>query len=236
MPDGRPEDLFDVFEPWTEPGGGSDEPPRRSAGARSDAAEDSGRPPWEPPPAAPPKAPVPPPERRVRSTSEANLTAAGAVEPGVVVTEVAAPHRRRRRIGPRIEAPRPTPTPPDPQDDPGPFLRAIVVPAIQDMARRLEASQHYTAVQDLLDLPTPALRVLIWPKPGLLDRGSARVLATLELMVDDEEQRAVRSRLWFGSKGEGEGIPLDTVPTSELSLDWVRKQILDFVERVLERV
>jgi len=121
--------------------------------------------------------------------------------------------------------------------NPAGFLRQDGVPLIQDIARRLEAAQHYTSVQDMLDLPTPMLRVLLWPRPGLLDATSERLLVTLELVLGEVEEDVLAARYWLGSRPvAGEVEHLGTVSTADLTPDWLERQILAFVEKVLERV
>jgi len=102
------------------------------------------------------------------------------------------------------------------------------------MARRLEVAQHYTTVQDMLDLPTPVLRVLIWPRPGLLEDHGQRVLATLEFVLGEVEDDLLTGRFWFGSQpGDGEVFQLEQARTDELTLEWIEAQVLAFVEKVL---
>ncbi len=123
---------------------------------------------------------------------------------------------------------------PDPSTHPSEFLRRVVVPGFQRFARRLEASRHYTTVQDLLDLPTPTVRVLIWPRPGLLDPSESRILATFQLVLERQATR-VRTSYWVGAKPEVV-IPMAEVPLDRLAFSWVETQLLDFVQRVLDRV
>ena len=244
MPATRPEDLFDVFDPWIAPDEGA--APREpshvpdggetAAGGPGEPAEGrSATPPAEstPAPSAPGRPPLPAPAPGM--TSVARFSSTGALEPGMVVAEAPAEPRRPRWSGrPATPQARSAP-PPDPVTEPVDFLRAVVVPGFQGLARRLEASRHYTSVQDLLDLPTPALRVLIWPRPGLLDRQGSRILATFELMLDRSAPGRLTTSYWLGARPE-HVIPMAEVPLDRLDLAWVETQILDFVQKVLDRI
>ncbi len=225
----RPEDLFDVFEPWT---------PRDPGDDAADTAdtEASGRPPWEPPP------PPPPPSSHAIGVSRPtplsgvpSYTPEGAVEPGMVVLAASAPRKRRRRVGPRVPPPA-VPTPrPDPVREPGRFLRVVGIPEVSRVLGRLEDDGHRGNIQDLLDLASPAMRLLLWPKPGLLSHGGERTLATLEFVGElDDSEPTVTTRYWFGSPGEGV-TPLGQTPLDELSEQWILGQALDFVKVVLDR-
>lgn len=158
----------------------------------------------------------------------------GALEPGVVVPAAPANSRHPRWESRPSEAAVPVGPPPDPSTQPADFLRKVVVPEFQRFARRLEASRHYTTVQDLLDLPTPTVRVLIWPRPGLLDPSDSRILATFQLMLERSASR-VRTSFWLGAR-PGVVIPMAEATLDQLALPWVETQLLDFVQRVLDRV
>lgn len=158
----------------------------------------------------------------------------GALEPGVVVPAAPADPKRPRWGNQPSETVVPPGPPPDPTTHPTDFLRKVVVPEFQRFARRLEASRHYTTVQDLLDLPTPTVRVLIWPRPGLLDPSDSRILATFQLMLERSASR-VRTSFWLGAR-PGVVIPMAEATLEELALPWVETQLLDFVQRVLDRV
>jgi hypothetical protein len=109
-----------------------------------------------------------------------------------------------------------------------------VVAELQSMGRRLGAARHYTTVQDLLELPTPTLRVLIWPKPGLLDRDSGRALATMELVLEGEPA-VLTASYWWGSRPQ-DVIAMARVPCSGLTLEWTRGRVLDFIQSILAQV
>jgi hypothetical protein len=174
----------------------------------------------------------------VVSTPEvaAGTAAASAREketpPALATTE--APSRRRHRPKPRFVAPPVRRPPPDPSKHPVAFLKRVAVAEMQAMARRLDAAQHYTTVQDLLDLPTPTLRVLIWPKPGLLDPVPGRILATMELCLN-EDNGTLSTSYWWGTR-PGYVIPMAQAPASELSLEWTQSQVLDFLQAVLSQL
>ncbi len=152
--------------------------------------------------------------------------------PALATTE--APSRRRHRPKPRFVAPPVRRPPPDPTKHPVAFLKRVAVAEMQAMARRLDAAQHYTTVQDLLDLPTPTLRVLIWPKPGLLDPVPGRILATMELCLN-EDNGTLSTSYWWGTR-PGYVIPMAQAPVSELSLEWTQSQVLDFLQAVLSQL
>lgn len=158
----------------------------------------------------------------------------GALEPGVVVPAASAESKRSRWERHPSKAVVPPGPPPDPTTHPADFLRRAVVPEFQRFARRLEASRHYTTVQDLLDLPTPTVRVLIWPRPGLLDPSDSRILATFQLMLERSASR-VRTSYWLGAR-PGVVIPMAEVTLDQLALPWVESQLLDFLQRVLDKV
>lgn len=224
--------MFDVFEPWN----------RSESGAPEVQPE---RPPWEPPP--PPVVPASPPEPDRDSEesagpepfgSAASYTPEGAVEPGVVLGEEPTGRRHGERVGPRIPSPIPPPSPPEPQLQPGLFLRTVGIPEVTAILGRLEDEGHRGNIQDLLDLPTPAMRVLLWPKPSPLSRTNDRILATLELLIgledvegEGETEGRVISHYYFGSREDI--VELKEIPLSTLSREWVVEQVIDFVKVVL---
>ncbi len=232
-----PEDLFDVFEPWN----------RAEAGTADRQPE---RPPWEPPP--PPPAPAPPPEPESDHESEedsgpepfgseASFTPEGAVEPGRVLPDQPSGRKNHGRVGPRIPDPTPPPPRPDPEESPGAFVRAVGVPEVSAILGRLEDDGHRGNIQDLLDLPTPAMRVLLWPKPSPLSRTDDRILATLELLIEprrvegedaaEETEGKIISHYYFGPREDL--VELKEIPLSVLSREWIVEQVLDFVKVVL---
>jgi hypothetical protein len=127
----------------------------------------------------------------------------------------------------------PSEPPPDPATHPTEFLRRVVVPEIQSMGRRLEAARHYTTVQDLLELATPTLRVLVWPRPGLLDHAAGRALATMEFLLDGDPGH-LTSSCWWGSRPQ-HVVAMARIPCPELTLEWTRAQVLDFIQRILDQ-
>lgn len=233
----RPEDLFDVFEPWN-----------RAESGTADLQPE--RPPWEPPPPPPTPAPPPEPESDRESEedsgpepfgSEASYTPDGAVEPGVVIVDRPAGERHHGRVGPRIPDPTPPPPRPDPELQPGQFLRAVGLPEVSAILGRLEDDGHRGNIQDLLDLPLPAMRVLLWPKPSPLSRTNDRILATLELLIEPRQVEGedapegsggkIVSHYYFGQRQDI--IELKEIPLSALSREWIVEQVLDFVKVVL---
>ena len=188
MSEDRPEDLFDVFEPWSEPEA------RPSARAPS------------------------------------------------------APREPRRRVGPRIPPPRPKPIVPDASGDPAAFLRAVGIPEIRRIERRLRAADHQLRIQDLLDLPDPALRLLFWPGAGPMDIESV-LRGTLEFLIrwgdtgglTGAEAAAAKldgarvvARFWSGPDPSG-SAELCVGTLDALDGAWLRLRILDFVETMLSR-
>lgn len=98
----------------------------------------------------------------------------------------------------------------------------------------MEAVDHKVMIQDLLDLPDPALRVLFWPRPGAMRATQDRISATLELVVsnDEPELREVVARYWVGDPPVDEAS-LGSIPVDTLDLAWVRGRMLDFIEAIL---
>jgi hypothetical protein len=176
----RPEDLFDVFEPWTEPG------------------------------------------------------VETAVGPGAKVPEPPSMRRPRQRIGPRIPPPAPPVEKPDPSVDIGAFIRAEGFPEIERMERRLGTADHRLRVQDLLDLPEPALRVLFWPQPGPLRAEEGRTRATLEIVVKQGDDPHVEAAYWL-AEDPPVRVDLGACPVDRLDASWLRSRLLDFVEAILGR-
>ncbi|MEJ2205581.1 MAG: hypothetical protein P8170_15895 [Gemmatimonadota bacterium] len=120
--------------------------------------------------------------------------------------------------------------------DPAGFLRNEAIPLIRTVARRLDAAGHHSTVQDLLDLPEPALRFLLWPHPGPLAGQGERLLLTLELTVGEVEQDVLAARYWTGSRpASGSVEHLGTVITAQLTPSWIETQVLAFVEVALQR-
>lgn len=120
--------------------------------------------------------------------------------------------------------------------DPAGFLRSEALPLLQAMGRRLEAAGHLSTLQDLLDLPHPALRFLLWPRPGPLAPGGERTRVTLELVLGEVEPGLLAARFWAGSRpGTGRVEHLGTVTTARLTPGWIEMQALVFVEKVLQR-
>ncbi|MGD8319415.1 MAG: hypothetical protein PVJ02_03140 [Gemmatimonadota bacterium] len=210
MQQDRPEDLFDVFEPWTEP---ETEP-------------------WEPPPTRMSAVQVraEPTEKHPRMTSE------GALEPAPVIQPPPSMSQPRRRVGPRIPPPEPSHDvdTPDPAEQPAEFLRVVGIPEIDRVASRLDAMGHHIRVQDLLDLPDAALRVLFWPQPGLMEESKQRPRAMLEFTVSRDEPDEMAAHFWFHAE-QTEPSTLGRVSVELLDLAWVRSRVLDFVEKVLSR-
>ncbi len=220
----RPEDLFDVFQPWNP--------------ARADAeAQEPERPPWEPPPPASAKSSEPEAEEVSRSDPlglTTNYTADGAVEPGMVLLDEPASSTPRGRVGPRIPEPTIPKPPPDPMLQPGQFIRTLGIPEVTRILKRLEDEGHRGNIQDLLDLGWPSMRVLLWPKPNLLARTNDRFLATLELAVEPEEgNERVISHYYIGPREQS--TELAQIPLETLSRQWIVEQVLEFVKLVLER-
>jgi hypothetical protein len=109
-----------------------------------------------------------------------------------------------------------------------------VVAEILDISARLESAKHRTALQDLLDLEEPALRMLVWPSPGLLVPPGPRLQATIEFLVERGDSGAVAIRHWFGPAG-GAPTVQTRLPLEELDHFRVRAEVLDFLKKVLDR-
>ena len=200
------EELFEVFDMWTE-------------------LETA---PWEPPTPA---------SRSVARPvlSPPHWTPNGAIEPATVIQAPPSMQQGRRRIGPRIPPPLPLPPPePDPVLTPGDFLREVGIPEIERAAQRLEAVDHQLKVQDLLDLPDPALRVLFWPRPGSMNVDPERTRATLEISVQRDEPAKVVAHYWGDLPSES--TVLGQIPLDTFDLDWLNARMLDFIEAVLGQV
>jgi hypothetical protein len=206
------DDLFDVFEPWTEP---ETEP-------------------WEPP------TPPPPPSPSLRPApgpvgSPPHLTPDGAVDPRTIDHTPPSMRQPRRRVGPRIPPPEaPSPAPPDPVSQPAQFLREVGIPEIERLGRRMETLNHKLMIQDLLDLGDPAVRVLFWPRPGLMTPSHMLSKATLEIAVHRDEGgfREVIARYWEGGSPE-EPVELKSTPIEGFAVGWIRGRMLDFIEAIL---
>ncbi|MDH5589313.1 MAG: hypothetical protein OEZ65_11755 [Gemmatimonadota bacterium] len=115
------------------------------------------------------------------------------------------------------------------------ILRSVGVPAMKSVGDRLEAARHFTMIQDLLDLPDPSLRMLIWPHPGSFGMSEGRTQATLELRVESGDEPTVVASHWFASDPT-HPIVQARAPLVDADLPWLRTQVVDFVESVLVRV
>lgn len=203
------DELFDVFEPWTE----------------------SETEPWMPP--APPSPSPRPASPRVGSAP--HVTPDGAVEPSTLVPAPPSMRQPRRRVGPRIPPPEaPSPAPPDPVRQPARFLREIGIPEIEQLGRRMETLNHKLMIQDLLDLGEPAVRVLFWPRRGLMTPSHLSTQATLEITVRRDEGgfREVFARYWEGTSPV-EPVELESTPIDAFGVEWIRVRVLDFIEATL---
>jgi len=112
------------------------------------------------------------------------------------------------------------------------FLREEAIPEIMLAARRLEAADHQLTVQDLLDLPDAALRVLFWPRPGPMAPSLDRTRATLEFAVQRDDPVEVEARHWSGDDPGGQET-LGRTKADALDLEWVRGRFLEFIEGAL---
>ncbi len=159
-----------------------------------------------------------------------------AAEPVTAASPAAPVRRRRRRIRDRVSPPLADRHPARPMKNPAAFLRNEALTTIEAMGRRLEAAGHRSTLQDLLDLPTPALRFLLWPHPGPLADGADRTLVTLELALGEVEPDVLAARFWVGPRPAAERIEhLGTVTTAQLTPGWIEMQALAFVEKALRR-
>jgi len=113
-------------------------------------------------------------------------------------------------------------------------MRSVGIPEVERAAQRLEAVDHQLKVQDLLDLPDPALRVLFWPRPGSMHVGSERTRATLEIAVNWEGEGKVEAKYWGDLPSEK--ILLGQTPVDSFDLDWFNARVLDFIEAILGQV
>lgn len=112
------------------------------------------------------------------------------------------------------------------------FLREEAVPEIAEAARRVQAVDHQLLLQDLLDLPDAALRVLFWPHPGRMALGPERTRVTLEFSVPRGEPDVV-ARWWPGDRPSVR-YPLGRISAEVLDLEWIRSRVLDVIEAGLE--
>lgn len=126
------------------------------------------------------------------------------------------------------------PEPTDAEETPtaADFLRDEAIPDINGTARQMEALHHLMRVQDLLDLPDPALRVLFWPHTGRMDENPQGVRSTLEFIIRADDPGGIAARFWSGNDVSS-NTSLGRVPVDLLDLEWVGARLVDFVERVL---
>jgi hypothetical protein len=109
-----------------------------------------------------------------------------------------------------------------------------VVAEILAISARLESAKHRTALQDLLDLEEPALRMLVWPSPGLLAPAGPWLQATLEFVIERGDPGSVAIRHWFGPASDAPMVQA-RLPLEELEHFRVRAEILDFLKKLLDR-
>lgn len=117
-------------------------------------------------------------------------------------------------------------------DDPADFLRDVGIPTILGMTMRLQSARHRAALQDLLSLQPPALRLLMWLWPGPMDSEERRTHATLEFVVERTGEFGVSARYWTGRQGLNP-ILQSRVPVQALREEWVSEQVVEFLERAL---
>ncbi|NJD19471.1 MAG: hypothetical protein FIA95_09360 [Gemmatimonadetes bacterium] len=163
------------------------------------------------------------------------MTPDGAVEPAPVIQP--APSLEQRRpplVSLPVPPPGSRPTSPDPGREPAAFLREVGIPEMLRAGRRLEAVDHQLLIQDLLDLPEAALRILLWPRPGPMVAFPERRRATLEISLCRDEPEAVAARYWTADRS-WEPIALGRTPPSSLDLAWVRSRVLEFIADILDR-
>jgi hypothetical protein len=110
----------------------------------------------------------------------------------------------------------------------------VGIPEIERLGRRMEALSHKVMIQDLLDLGEPSVRILFWPRPGLMTPTHLSTKATLEIAVrrDEAGSREVVARYWEGTSPE-ERIELETTPIDAFDVGWIRGRMLDFIEAIL---
>jgi hypothetical protein len=118
---------------------------------------------------------------------------------------------------------------------PAAFLREHAMPQIAEAGRRVHMADHQLMMQDLLDLPEPALRVLFWARPGPMAATPERTRVTLEFAVDREEPDEVVAH-WWSKDVPSKRHSLGRVPVDALDLDWVRSRLLDAIEAALKQV
>lgn len=109
------------------------------------------------------------------------------------------------------------------------FLREEAIPEIAAAARRVQAVDHHLMMQDLLDLPDAALRVLFWPRPGLMAGSLDRTRVTLEFFVSREEPEEIGAR-WWSERAPEKPHSLGRILVELLDLKWIRSRVLDVIE------
>ena len=114
------------------------------------------------------------------------------------------------------------------------FLRALLVPPIETLSRRLIMAGHRTTVDDRLGQRPAALRFRIEPWQGPFDETAGRRGAVLEVTLEDARAARVAGRLWLD--------PLSKSPTEQTSVKvenvtstWIDRLLLDFVEKALKQ-
>lgn len=124
---------------------------------------------------------------------------------------------------------------PDPADDPAGFVRSVGLSILERVTHRLSLSGHDGAIQDLLDVPgQPSLRLLVWPRPDLLQEDPTRTRATLEAQVRTGGDPAVRVRYWQGQKPT-DPVFLGDLPPELLTEAWLEERMLDGLRLILDQ-
>ncbi len=113
------------------------------------------------------------------------------------------------------------------------FLRTEGIPEITLAASFVKSVDHRLVIQDMLDLDHPALRILFWPRPGLMAPSHERRKATLEFTVLNDEPCEIAARLWSGDPDASASTSLGRIPIEILDLGWVRERVLDLVAAAL---
>lgn len=113
------------------------------------------------------------------------------------------------------------------------FMRTEGIPEISLAAGHMKAVDHQLVVQDMLDLHNPALRVLCWPRPGLMAASHERLRVTLEFTVLNDEPCEIVARCWTGDPGSDTSTSLGRISVKILNLEWVRERVLDLIRIAL---
>ena len=196
-----------IFDPWSDGQPDPDPTPRQRTSRWRSAAGGQGVPRSRPVPAPPTVEPV------------AGALSITALNDSAVPIAALSPKQPIQALAPSGRAS---------------LLRGLLMPQLTSLIQRLEMARHETTVDDRLDQPTPSLRFRIRPWRGPFDERRSGDGAVLEILVDEGKAPTVTGRLWLD--------PLSATPTEQSHVaaanvtdPWVKRLLLDFVEKALRQ-